>query len=185
GSFVTLAAQLLDLTATVADDHTVTLTWDVTGVTSLTAFHVQRSTDGIAFSDLGNVDVLTGQDRYTFVDRTAVTRVGFYRIQLDETGNAPLVSQVVAVRRSTDGSSQVSLRSAGAGQRVLYIVSDRATRTSLAVIDASGRVCWTGGATLTPGDNYIPLTLPALSKGVYYLSLGWEGGLRKTTSFLE
>lgn len=199
GSFVVLAVQLLHVTATAAGNNTVNLDWQVTstaaaggatagGATAATTrFLVQHSADGQTFSTIAEMDLIPGQDRYTFIDRNAVAAVNYYRVQLNATGDNTVLSQVAVVRGTPDGNDQLSLRNSDAAgnERVLYIRSGQAKPVSINVFDALGRICWSRAVSLVQGDNFLSLYMPVLSRGVYYLSVSQEGGGRKTIPFFN
>ena len=185
GTFIVLAAQLLNITAIASGGSTVNLDWQVAGVTAPAGFQVQRSLDGLNFSSIGSMDLNPGQGQYTFIDRNATAPVNYYRVRLDATGDNVLISPVVVVREKPEGNDALSICSFNAARSVwvLNVHSGVASPVNIIVFDASGRMFWRWAANLTQGDNVLSLSMPSPAGGIYYLSVIQEGGGRKTIPF--
>lgn len=79
-----LPIKLLSFHASVNEDKTVLLKWDVATETDNDCFFVQRSSDGIEFQKLCNIkgrgNSITNTS-YTFIDKSPLTGISYYRLK--------------------------------------------------------------------------------------------------------
>jgi predicted outer membrane repeat protein len=192
GTFIVLAVQLVDLTAVATGDNTIQLRWQTNGLPSEAGCRIQRSTDGLHFSTIGNTRINPGQVEYQFQDQEAAPTVDFYyyRLLLDASQGDTLVSPIVVVRMVAGRDDRLSIRSSGAARsgRVLYFRSAQPELAHLVVTDAAGHICWSRTASLTAGENFLPLDLPPSGRGIYFLVVSFQGAKgadRRTIPFLN
>jgi parallel beta-helix repeat protein len=181
GNFTILAIQLLNFTATKAGANTVNLNWYTDVASQATAYHVQKSINGTDFSSIGAVEVVSGETSYEFVDRNAIGATIYYRIQIIRAVGGEGFSSILIITSAQD-NGQLSLRPTVAeqGTTTLYIGSPQAASLNLVIVDASGRVLSRRFLSVNRGDNYIPLDVSGFPRGLYYVNITGQGGLRKT-----
>lgn len=182
-----LALFLLDFTATAAGSHTVDFNWDVSDVSEISQFQVQRSADGVSYSTIDVVNTMTGQTGYAAVDDKAVGAVLYYRLSVTHLGGSLEYSPTVVVRIAPAVQAvQLSVwpSVSALGPRTLYIGSPEPMSESMILTDVSGHLVWSKNVQVVQGDNYLSMDLSGLAGGAYYLTvIGQDGS--KTALMLE
>ena len=178
---ITLPVTFLGLNA-VKNDDGVNLNWQVSYEINTLKYIVERSTDGINFSDIGSTpfregNALNNVYQYTDRDLPAVGGTIYYRIrELDVDGGATY-SKTVSVQQNTlAGKLSVYPNPA----RTMVTVSFNHSvggMVSLRLFDLKGSLLWQQQQVAAAGQNNVQIdyvrNLPA---GVYILQ--WFDGLK-------
>jgi hypothetical protein len=164
-----LALFLLDFTATAAGSHTVELNWDVSDVSQISQFQVQRSADGVNYSTIDVVDAIAGQTSYSYADGNAAGTVLYYRLAITHLGGELEYSPVVVVAFMPSVQLSVWPSVSAQATRTLFIHSPEPTTAAVVLSDGSGHLLWRMNAVLGQGDNYLSLDLGGVPAGAYYL----------------
>lgn len=149
------------------------LRWSTAQEFNSNKFIVQRSNDGIGFTNIAILDAagnsIVNRD-YTYLDEAPRPGVNFYRIQqTDLDGNAHY-SQVKSL--SFDGLGyRILLTPNPAKNDVLLKIAGNHALLTIKLIDVSGREM--KSFSMNGEKLYIPLS--SLSAGVYYLSISGKG----------
>ena len=179
GTFVALALQFYDATAVAAGEHRVDVGWDVNEVGTGASFQVEHSADGVNFVAIGTVAGIPGEDHYRFADGNPDAGTNYYRIKaIPSGGEGVLVSEVMEIGFVAGPDGGISLRSVLPGSVLLYVAGSQEGTVSLSLIDAAGRTYFSRQAILSAGDNYLPIRLPTLARGVYYLTVRTAEGCK-------
>ncbi len=102
GTYINLAIQLLNFTATPAGNNTVNLNWYVDDASQATAYNVQKSINGTNFSSIGTLDAIAGQTSYLFIDQNASGKLIYYRIQFINADGSQGFSSIAVVSKVQD-----------------------------------------------------------------------------------
>ena len=82
--------------------HTTLLEWEVAEEINLLAYEVQRSSDGINFKVIGNVDAIN-KTTYNFTDAQPVTGNNYYRIKLIDKDGRSRLSAIIKITFDKNG----------------------------------------------------------------------------------
>ena len=147
----------------------VQLKWNTASEQNNSHFDVQRSVDGVTFSNLGRVNGAgnsTTSLAYYFTDKSPASGVNYYRLsQVDFDGKTTLSNpvsvnmgfgistmQVYATPNSTDVNINISTEQASRGQLVIYNIS--------------GQKVFEQAISLTKGNNTLNVNMLNADKGV-------------------
>lgn len=169
------------------------LRWTTSTEKNNKGFEVQRSPDGINFSDIGFVNSLANGGNssvtlnYAFTDNNVTGIKQYYRLRLvDLAGNSKL-SNVVLIKSdkptliTIDGlfpnpaTTTINLR-VGAPNR---------DRLTIVVTDISGRMVMQQNMNVETGNNTLPLDISALPDGNYFIKLISSNGEVSTGRFVK
>lgn len=144
------------------------LTWKA-ACTENVDFIVQRSTDGLSFTDIGVV-MAFAQDcnnPFGFDDPTPAVR-SYYRLQMKEQSGTITHSSVILLDRTTALVKEVRISpNPTSGEAVMRIMSDRAGTFTYQVIDMAGRILQQGKRHVQAGITLQSLQSGNLPAGVY------------------
>jgi N-acetylneuraminic acid mutarotase len=144
------------------------LTWQSVGEINTAGFVVERSTNGIDFSDIGHAAAMgTGNNSYSFVDANPPAQAGVqYRIEAEDQQGAVNYSNVVGIMASAHGAPIVFPNPATTGV-TLEMGDASLLNTPARLFDVNGRVV--GQQLITGQQQYIDLQ--QLAAGAYFLQL--------------
>jgi N-acetylneuraminic acid mutarotase len=146
------------------------LTWQTMGEMNTARFVVQRSKDGIDFSDIGNVTAMgNGNNSYSFVDASPPAGVtALYRIEAENQEGNLNYSNVVSIARAAAGAGSVLVFPNPATTGVtLEMANAKLLNTVARLIDVNGRVV--GQQLITGQQQYFDLH--QLAADVYFMQL--------------
>lgn len=92
-----LPVKLNGFSAQLNSDKTVTVKWKVDEQQDVVSYIVERSTDGITYTQSGVVFPATNTDTYSFIDVNPATGKNYYRLRIKETDGRLTFSQTVIV----------------------------------------------------------------------------------------
>ena len=154
----------------------VNLQWKTAQEQNSNRFAVQRSSDGVNWSEIGSMAAAgqsNGEKNYSFVDRTASSSSGMYRVvEYDYTGQQ-IMSSIVRSNCST--VNDISLYpNPTSGFSAVNITLERSTNITLQVVDAKGSVVQQKQVLLPSGSNTLPLNLAGYPDGVYTINVNYN-----------
>lgn len=163
-SLLPLAGDLENFTAT-ATQRSAFLQWAVTDNMRVDHFDIQRSPDGIHFTEIA---ALTADSAaaYRYEDHVSAG-TWFYRIRIVDLNGNDQFSSIRSVR--LDGPPSIRLFPNPVQNSRLQLHIDDAGQTVLIrIIDRQGVLHLQQQMTLQPGTNLLPIDLPPLSAGLYF-----------------
>ncbi|MBL7747160.1 MAG: hypothetical protein JNM19_07015, partial [Chitinophagaceae bacterium] len=92
-----LPVKLNGFSAQLNSDKTVTVKWKIDEQQDVVSYIVERSTDGVTFSQAGVVFPATNTDSYSLIDPNPVTGKNYYRLRIKEMDGKLTFSQTVIV----------------------------------------------------------------------------------------
>lgn len=96
-SLLPLPIKLNGFSAQLNSDKTVTVKWKVDEQQDVVSYIVERSTDGINFSQAGVIFPDLNTDNYSFIDMSPASGKNHYRLRIKETSGKLTFSQTVTV----------------------------------------------------------------------------------------
>lgn len=180
-----LPLQLISFSAQWINDAAANLSWTTDPQSPVAVYTVQRSTDGVRYTNIGVVTAATGRTNYSYIDfQPAINNS--YRLLLTSSGGDVTYSRVIqlgeniAANRAalapsvTERSSTSLLLSLSRASDVLYTMSD-----------ISGHMVSRYAVRLAGGDHDLPLDISRLPPGVYFVRVTGSGGLNKTLTLIR
>lgn len=183
-----LPVELLFL-AGVPEGNAVHLTWATASEKNSSRFVVERSSDAVHFTSIGQVTAAgNSQYRidYSFMDRNPMGGVNYYRLKLVDRDGSTDLSNTVAVYFTGDGTKVVAWPNPT--QDLLHVGGNLRGQAAIAVqvMDALGRVVQEQQITLRDGDETVTVGVSNLARGSYIVRLsGTDGGLLGTARFMK
>ena len=165
-----LPVSLLSFTGKTAA-ITNTLSWKAT-CTGNTSFYIERSTDGISYTNIGKVDASEGDCNLPFEFNDAIPPAkAFYRLRIIENNTADKYSSIIVLTRAGNAALLVDVmpNPVSGSQAMIRITSASSRNAQLRLMDVNGRILLISKARLQPGINNILLNVASLSSGLYYV----------------
>ncbi|HVU56514.1 MAG TPA: LamG-like jellyroll fold domain-containing protein [Puia sp.] len=163
----------------VARDGQAYLQWQTGQEENSKEFIVQRSTDGINYSDIGSVAAAGTshtQRTYNYTDATPATGVNYYRIKERDLDSHITYSSIRTLHFSATSPTRVAWSSLASGQAEITLLSG--SNELYSVIDANGRKLREG--RLSNGKLY----LSGVAGGIYIVNITTQSGDRINTRIL-
>ncbi len=185
----TLQAQVLSLlkfTATTAGPRLILLQWNVDAQQQASAYEVQRSMNGLDFTDIGILNTVRDKTDYSFIDADAGSGNIFYRLKWVQGNNMPGYSIELVVNHSPV-TGRLSLRPSviDYGSTVLFLESSSGTDMEIRIIDAAGRLCRRQTVSVNQGDNKLPLDISSFARGLYHVDVCLKNGFHKAVELVK
>jgi hypothetical protein len=178
-----LPVELIAFTGTVDAHNLATLRWATASERNAAYFALERSADGVAFTEVGRVaasGTTTHTSSYQWSDAQRLTLLAYYRLrQVDIDGKAQY-SGVVALSPSASTSQSVQVYpNPSAGHEVQLLLQGYDGEVlELRLTDALGRLVFTRNLLLSGNQYLTPLAAPQhLPAGSYVLTLGGRGNV--------
>lgn len=187
GSFTPLPVQLTDFTVTLKspDAH---LQWHTAQEINSKDFTIQRSRDGVNFSDIGTV-AASGQSSvkksYSFID-AGIAHSGsgtvYYRLRSSDIDGKSTISQIITIKLNSVDAWAVRLLSNPVMGNVRILLSDVKESVQLSIHDLNGKKIYSESRSALNGQ--VSLAADNLPRGTYLL-VAVSGGERKTLQFVK
>jgi glucose/arabinose dehydrogenase len=181
GSNVVLPVDQLTFTGSLQSNVTTLLKWNTENEINTANFIVQRSVDGVNFSNIGTVAASgnsTGTKNYTFTDADAADQQSlllYYRLKAVDINGAFKYSNTITINLPVaKGSAAISPNPASNDLKAT-ILSPAAVNASWEIIDNTGRTVMFSNVTLKKGNNTFAVKINKLAAGAYYLHISGTG----------
>lgn len=185
-SITVLPVELTSFTAEKQGNSAINLQWTVGGQYAPQLYTVQRSANGLDFTDIGLVVGTTGKISFGFTDGQPGDGVNKYRLKMTDKDGSAVYSTVVGVTMSGT-INRIEMRPSVTmdGNTNLYVNLVQNESINLTVTDATGRPELSQSVRLGKGENTIALNVSRLSKGIYYVRITSNDGISKTLSLIK
>lgn len=151
----------------------VTLKWNTASEQNNSHFDVQRSTDGITFSNIAKVNGAGNSSTslgYYFTDKTPASGVNYYRLnQVDFNGTATL-SKVVSANTGFSNSAMQVYAGANSSAINISISAEQASAGQLIVYNMGGQKVFEQALSVNKGNNDLSISMSNANKGVFVVS---------------
>ncbi|MEO6671661.1 MAG: ice-binding family protein [Ferruginibacter sp.] len=178
GDCSTLPVTWLSFTAEKIAKTSVLLKWSTSNEINNDHFDIQRSSDGINFTDIGSVPAATNSGtvrNYSYTDSKANAGYNYYRIrQVDRDGHAKY-SVIVQVTVNRD---QWSVFPNPATTRITVRFPEELNNAVFTLIDNTGKKVYSQSRTIVNAGELIDLPLNNLTRGIYLLKINSDKDLR-------
>lgn len=165
-----------------------TLTWETATEENSNYFTLERSTNGVDFETVGNIDAAGNSNTaqfYSFLDNRTQSCVTYY-YRLSETnynGETRVISDIVRLTNGTD-CLEVSVMPVPAISEVNVEFTTVEGVASISIYDVVGRVISTQDVDTNEGLNNIIIDLNNYAAGTYFIAIV-SGDKVATTKFVK
>jgi hypothetical protein len=163
-----LPVTIIDFTAGKYNES-VLLKWYATYETNFRSFEIQRSTDGIVFTTIGEV---AGRNlaNYSFTDnKLPLAKTIYYRLKMTDIDGKSDYSKTVAIHLDENISDVLVYPNPASGKLTLKLQQGLTQNSSLQTTDLTGRIILQ--QPVTTGQKIIELNIAPLSPGRYFLKI--------------
>jgi hypothetical protein len=158
----------------------VALQWKTAEEVNSQRFSVQRSEDGVRWSEVGTVTAAgrsSGERSYSYLDKGA-QGTSLYRIVEYDADGQPTISSIVR-SACLGGRETVNLYpNPAASSSILSLTLQRSAAVSIRVVDARGALVEQREVVLPQGTSSLSLNTSSLSKGVYSVQVRYSGEVK-------
>jgi len=165
------------------------LTWKTSSEQQLDHFNVQRSADGIGFTnELGRVNAVGNSqvvNQYPATDAQPLEGWNYYRIEAVDVDGRVTLSNIASVNVGSKGNMFFVYPNPAAEQLNIEYNSQLNGNLTLQVIDSKGSIVLKQTLAVTAGRTVTPLHIGKLASGVYFLRYTEPGGNTAHTKFIK
>jgi hypothetical protein len=182
-----LPISLLNFKGKQTKDNDVLLEWITQTELNNDFFILERSTDGINFSEIANVDgagTSSTINKYNFTDISPTDGINHYRLTNVDFDGTSVVLKVITVNVNLVGAPNGSLVIAPnpfATNFSARLFSNEKQVVKLYLVNLSGAVVYSNSYQLNTGDNKLEVAVPSsLQKGLYSVQVVGKSGIIST-----
>jgi hypothetical protein len=181
-----LAIELLDFTAQLQDNNSALLNWQISQSSDAATFEIEHGTDGANFTKIGEVAAVDEKTGYSNIHRGLAEGRNYYRLHVTDKAGKSGYSKIAVVVTKGMGVEVISLSpNPVTGVGTVSVSSGDATKAEVRILDAVGRVMYSGDHALTQGTNTISLDMNNLAQGNYTLHVITDGGKATPVKFTK
>jgi hypothetical protein len=152
------------------------LLWTTTQEINTKEFTVERSTDGIEFSPIGNVAAngnTNSRIDYSFTDAFILQGYNYYRLKIVNTDNSVKYSSTLIVKN--DPAKGIVIYPNPSFEKInIWFVAEKMSRAVITIHDVNGKLLWQKNIQVNKGANNLPADISELGKGNYVLKIKTE-----------
>jgi hypothetical protein len=164
----------------------VVLNWETEAEVNSAFFIVERSPNASDWTEIGRVPGAgnsLGMRQYQFIDTNPLAGISFYRLRVTNTTNEYGVSQVVQViNREVEGLALFPNPVQNQTVQGAFFSNIPDGTITLRIHDSAGQHVHTLSLMLHQGMNFLNISLPNLSRGLYHIR--WDDGTTTGSSKL-
>jgi hypothetical protein len=181
-----LAIELLDFTAQLQDNNSALLNWQISQSSDAGTFEIEHGTDGATFTKIGELSAVEGKTGYSNIHRGLAEGRNYYRLRVTDNAGKSGYSKIAVVVTKGMGVEVISLSpNPVTGIGTVSVSSGDAAKAEVRILDAVGRVLYSGEHQLTQGTNTISLDMNNLSQGNYTLHVITDAGNSTPVKFTK
>lgn len=184
-SFIPLALAIDHFTATM-EQQEVLLQW-ASQATAPALFDIQRSPDGLVWTDLGqeNSSGSLAGALFSWPDADPLPGTSYYRIKTFVEGDVSFSTVAAVLRPVPDFAIANVYMQQGSSMLVVDIQSAVSRTLSMNVVDVNGAVVSRQVVAAATPSSTIELSLSGLARGMYFLRVSTPEGKVATKRFLK
>jgi len=162
------------------------LTWKAPSTNGSTNFSIERSSDGIHFTSIGNFDATTERCQlpFNFTDNNPLPGKNYYRLKITDVDRIVFYSKILLLENNKTGIDILSVISTKENTTV-YFNSDKQQTIQMHVIAADGRLIYNNSTMISGGNNNVDLKLNKMATGIYTLIIYTNNGEIITRRFIK
>lgn len=164
--------------------NVVNLSWETAIETNNKGFYIERSSNGINFTEIGFVASKASNGNsnlrlnYSHVDNKPLNGDNFYRLKQEDKDGRNSYSSVIMVSVKTVFESRIKpiYPNPVTGTLNLYVESKSSDKMNISIVDANGRIVKQLSQNIQEGNNNYQINVSSLPAGTYFISIN---GLNK------
>jgi Secretion system C-terminal sorting domain/Fibronectin type III domain len=157
----------------------VILNWTTQSEQNSSYFEIQKSFDGISFTQIGHVQAAgysSNTLNYQFTEPNASNAMAFYRLKLFDADANYKFSLVRVIEKSGGSVKEFQLYPNPATSGVTIVLDEAAKEDiQLQIINSTGQIVKT--STINSSSQFVRLDVSELSKGIYFIKLTGSKGV--------
>jgi hypothetical protein len=164
----------------------VKLQWKTGSEQNSSRFSIQRSVDGVSFSEVGSMAAAgqSSEERsYVYLDRNSPASSLYRIVEYDYNGRST-ISSIVRSNCSSRGASVSLYPNPSSGNSALNITLQQSSRVSINVLDSHGALVLQKSMLLPAGSNSVPVDMSRYADGVYTITVQYNTE-RKTLKLIK
>ena len=182
----TLTINWLNFTGNQVGNGSVQLNWTVSNDFSSSHYEVERSTDSINFTSIGNTVTKTSsaQVSYSYVDAKPFSGNDYYRIKEVDSIGKFYYSSIIRIKVTSASQGTTTLWQvypnpsfSYSGATSLHLLTN-VNQLQLTLTDVSGRILYQYSTASASGGQQIAVPLQNRGRGVYLLNVNSDKGKR-------
>jgi len=162
------------------------LNWETYSELNCDYFAIERSEDGMSFSEIGIVDGAGNSSeniQYEFVDDQFSENVTFYRLrQVDYDGQSEVFG-VISVEKDLLKAKMVKFYPNPTSNNIVVNIGTPNETMQLHVIDVFGKEIW-NRSLITDSKGEIPLNISEIKSGIYFIKVSCSK-MKETIKFVK
>lgn len=177
-----LPVEFVSYTGTCVSDHAV-IEWTTATETMNDYFAIEKSTDGVNYSECGRVDgngSTTSMHQYSFIDPTALTGITYYRIRQVDFNGESSKTNAVTVNSCDQGNTTVNTWYSQGSVNV-EIIGEQEGDYVMEMMDMKGRVVLTKNTSKSSEVVVDRMSTSELEHGVYLMKVTDPNGVVSTS----
>ncbi len=167
-------------------NETNLLTWKSPATSGTTHFGIERSNDGIHFSNFGNI--MASVDRcqlpFNFTDEKPFDGKTYYRLNIKDADGNSFYSKILVAAKTRSGLS-INAVVSDRNNTMIYLNASKAQNLQMKVIAADGRLMYNQSKTIEAGYSTLNLPLKNVATGIYTLVVYTGEGEVITKRFIK
>jgi uncharacterized repeat protein (TIGR01451 family) len=167
-----LPLQLLSFTAQ-RNNATNLLKWSTADEINTDHFEIQRSSNGKDFSAIGSVQSLNNgkiTNNYQYTDNSPLKGVNFYRLKMVDKDGKYSYSSIKSINNASSFDVTVYPNPVK-NDLVLDFISEKNLDMQLQIVNAEGRMIFSGKITVAAGESKQTINASTFSTGSYFIKL--------------
>lgn len=148
-----LPVTMKDFRISKVTDKSIGLIWQTADESKMRAYYIQRSSDGLTFTDIGSIAARNeAANEYSFTDNQPLPGRNYYRLRIVDVDDKVEYSKIIDAGLRASGNFHVY--TAG---KTLRVLNDKNTtvQASLSIYDETGRNLLRRQVSLKPGVNTV------------------------------
>lgn len=180
-------AVKLEYFALVKKDESNQLAWKAPSTNGITDFEIERSNDGIRFTNIGNVlaTVDQCQSPFYFTDTKPFNGKTYYRLNITDADGISFYSKVLVAERTKPNLSIITAIVSDRDNTIVYFNASKEQTVQMKMIAADGRLVYNQTTTIAAGSSTMSLQVQNLSTGIYTLVISTPEGKVVTKRFVK
>jgi hypothetical protein len=173
-----LPVILVYFKGTAGDHYKNNLEWKIAGLPDTDKMIVQRSMDGVSFTDIAAIPVAEARQVYTCTDEVRLEGTIYYRLKWTSTSGTTRFSSIAKLIRSKVLYAEVYPNPAG-NSGTIAVSLPRDANVEIDILNASGQLVQSViNRKLTAGTTTVELNTAQLAAGYYFIKIKTDGADR-------
>jgi beta-glucanase (GH16 family) len=165
-------------------DKTNQLYWKTASKTNAQSFEIQRLNVQNEFQTIGKMVANPKQVDYDFVDETPLAAVNYYRLKMIDLDGKVVYSSVISFENQAN-SWKIYPNPAKQGNFKVHLMLQAMQSVNVLIFNSLGQKVWFQTTAPQVGNVEIPVQLPQVAKGLYFVEINANGKVAMQRVLIE